>query len=30
MKQKERNIIGYATCNFSKLEQAMLKWNKVE
>ena len=29
-KQKERNIIGYATCNFSKLEQAMLKWNKVE
>ena len=29
-KQKERNIIGYGACNFSKLEQVMLKWNKIE
>lgn len=29
-KQKERSIIGYGACNFSRLEQSMLKWNKVE
>ena len=29
-KQKERNIIGYGACNFSRLEKVMLKLNNKD